>query len=69
MVVVARLAANAAIVPVTTIRSTLRLTKSAASSGRRLFSPSVNRYSTVIFFPSTQPSLRISCQNAPRGPR
>ena len=66
MVVVARLAANAAIVPVTTIRSTLRRTRSAASSGRRLFFPSVNRYSMVIFFPSIQPSLRTSCQNASR---
>ena len=35
MVVVALLAANAAGVAVTTIRSTLRRTKSAASSGRR----------------------------------
>ena len=35
MVVVAFFAANAAVVPATTIRSTLRRTKSAASSGRR----------------------------------
>ena len=64
MVVVALLAANAAGVPVTTIRSTLRRTKSAASSGRRSFFPSANRYSMVIFFPSIQPSLLSSCRNA-----
>ena len=48
----------------TTIRSTLRRTRSAASSGRRSFFPSANRYSTAIFFPWIHPSLRISCQNA-----
>ena len=49
---------------VTTIRSTLRRTKSAASSGRRSFFCSANRYSMVIFFPSIHPSLLSSCRNA-----
>ena len=65
IVVVAFLTANATGVAVTTIRSTLRRTSSAASSGRRsgpLFSP--NRYSMVIFFPSIHPSLLSSCRNA-----
>jgi hypothetical protein len=63
MVVVAPLAASAGVSPVTTIRSTLRRTSSAASSGRRpLFS--ANRYSMVIFFPSIHPSLLSSCRNA-----
>src|SRR5262249_26559195 len=47
------------------IRSTLRRTKSAASSGRRswpLFS--AKRYSVVKFFPSIQPSLLSSCRNS-----
>ena len=69
MVVVALFAANAAVPPVTTIRSTLRRTKSAASSGRRSFFCSANRYSMVIFFPSIHPSLLSSCRNASRGPR
>ena len=69
MVVVALFAANAAGVPETTIRSTLRRTKSAASSGRRSGFCSANRYSMVIFFPSIHPSLLSSCRNAPRGPR
>ena len=69
MVVVALFAANAGGVPVTTIRSTLRRTKSAASSGRRSAFASANRYSMVIFFPSIHPSLLSSCRNAPRGPR
>ncbi len=64
MVVVALFAANAAAVAVTTIRSTLRRTKSAASSGRRSRFPSANRYSMAIFFPSIQPSLLSSCRNA-----
>ena len=64
MVVVALLAANAAAVPATTIRSTLRRTRSAASSGRRSFFCSANRYSMVIFFPSIHPSLLSSCRNA-----
>ena len=58
MVVVALLAANADGVPETTIRSTLRRTSSAASSGRRSDFCSANRYSMVIFFPSIHPSLR-----------
>ena len=69
MVVVAFLAANAGGVPVTTIRSTLRRTRSAASSGRRSCFCSANRYSMVIFFPSIHPSLLSSCRNASRGPR
>ena len=64
MVVVALLAANAARVPATTIRSTLRRTRSAASSGRRSVFCSANRYSMAIFFPSIHPSLLISCRNA-----
>ena len=61
---VAFLAANAGGVDATTIRSTLRRTKSAASSGRRSCFCSANRYSMVIFFPSIQPSLLSSCRNA-----
>ena len=64
MVVVALLAANAGAVPATTIRSTLRRTKSAASSGRRSGFCSANRYSMVKFFPSIHPSLLSSCRNA-----
>ena len=64
MVVVAFFAANAAGPPVTTIRSTLRRTRSAASSGRRSGFCSPNRYSMVIFFPSIHPSLLSSCRNA-----
>ena len=64
MVVVAFFAANAGGVSETTIRSTLRRTKSAASSGRRSLLLSANRYSMVIFFPSIHPSLRSSCRNA-----
>jgi hypothetical protein len=45
MVVVAFFAANADAADVTTIKSTLRRTKSAASSGRRSFFCSANRYS------------------------
>ena len=64
MAVVAPLAANAGGPPVTTIRSTLRRTRSAASSGRRSFFPSTNRYSIAIFFRSIHPSLVSSCRNA-----
>ena len=64
MVVVAFFAANASVLPETTIRSTLRRTRSAASSGRRSFFCSANRYSMVIFFPSIHPSLLSSCRNA-----
>src|SRR5262247_2776828 len=63
MVVVAFVAANAATADVTTIRSTLRRTRSAASSGRRSFFCSANRYSMVMFFPSIHPSLLNSCRN------
>ena len=64
MVVVALFAANAGGAPETTIRSTLRRTKSAASSGRRSGFCSANRYSMAIFFPSIHPSLLSSCRNA-----
>src|SRR4030095_15319440 len=64
MVVVAFIAANADCTPGTTIRSTLRRTRSAASSGRRSFFPSANRDSIVMFFPSIHPSLLSSCRNA-----
>ena len=64
MVVVAFFAANAGGPPVATIRSTLRRTRSAASSGRRSSFCSANRYSMVIFFPSIHPSLLSSCRNA-----
>ena len=62
MVVVASFAANAGGSPVVTIKSTLRRTKSAASSGNRSRFCSANRYSMVIFFPSTHPSLLNSCR-------
>src|SRR5262245_22139148 len=64
MVVVISLTVSADGVSVTTIRSTLSRTRSAASSRRRSGFPSANRYSMVIFFPSVQPSLRISRRNA-----
>ena len=69
MVVVALLAANAGAVPVTTIRSTLRRTKSAASSGWRSDFCSANRYSMMRFFPSIHPSLSALAGTPPRGPR
>ena len=65
MVVVAFFAANVAGVPETTMRSTLRRTKSAAArSGTRSGFCSANRYSMVIFFPSIHPRLLSSCLNA-----
>src|SRR5262245_39908119 len=64
MVVVALLDANAATVPATTITSTFRRTKSAASSGNRWPFCSANRYSKAILFPSIHPSLLSSCRNA-----
>src|SRR5215510_12336114 len=64
IVVVALLAANAGGPPETTIRSTLRRTRSAARPESRSNFPSANRYSKVIFFPSIHPSLPISCRNA-----
>src|SRR5215510_5424901 len=64
MVLDAPFAANAGGGELTTIRSTLRRTRSAASSGRRSVFCSANRYSMVIFFPSIQPSLLSSCRNA-----
>ena len=62
MVTGAELTASAYGRPVITIRSTLRRTNSAASSGARSVFPSVNRYPMVIFFPSIHPSLRSSCR-------
>ena len=53
MVLVAPFAANPAGPPVIMIKSTLRRTKSAASSGRRSGFPSANRCSMVIFFPQS----------------
>src|SRR5262245_35360398 len=64
MVVVAFFAANTGAVDVPTMTSTLRRTSSAASSGRRSFFCSANRYSKAMFFPSIQPSLLSSCRNA-----
>src|SRR5262245_50208937 len=64
MVVVALLAANVGPVAETTIKSTLRRTRSAASSARRSVFSSLNRDSIVKFLPSIHPSLRISCQKA-----
>ena len=64
MVVVAFFAANGAAFPEATIKSTLRRTSSAASSGRRSVFPSANRYSMVKFFPSIHPSLLNSSRNA-----
>src|SRR5688572_33367915 len=61
MVVVALLAANADGAPETTIRSTLRQPgPPQAQAGAHLCS--ANRYSKVIFFLSTQPSLLSSCR-------
>src|SRR5262249_6748576 len=57
-------AADAGGFPVITIKSTLRRTNSAASSGRRSVFPSAKRYSKTILFPSIQPSLLSSCRNA-----
>ena len=64
MVVVAPFAANGVGPPETTIRSTLRRTKSAARSGNRSSFCSANRYSMVMFFPSIHPSLLSSCRSA-----
>src|SRR5215471_7746693 len=62
MVVVAFFAADADGGAEATIKSTLRRTSSAASSGRRSGFCSANRYSMVIFFPSIHPSLLSSCR-------
>ena len=64
MVVVAFFAANAGGGDATTIRSTLRGTRSAASSGRRSSFRFANRYSMVMFFSSIHPSVRSSWRNA-----
>ena len=69
MVVVALFAANGVGPPEATIRSTLRRTRSAASSGSRSGFCSANRYSMVIFFPSIHPSLLSSCRNASKQDR
>ena len=68
IVVVAFFAANAAGVARTTIKSTFRRTRSAASSGMRSGFCSPNRYSMVKFFPSSHPSLRISCRKVSMRP-
>ena len=64
MVVLAFFTANVDGVSGTTIKSDLRRTNSAARSGRRSSLCSANRYSIVIFFPSTHPNLRNSSRNA-----
>jgi hypothetical protein len=64
MVLVAPFAANGVGPPTVTIRSTLRRTNSAASSGSRSRFPSAYRYSMVRFFPSIHPNLFSSCRNA-----
>ena len=54
--VVADLAANASgVPPMVTITSTLRRTRSAASSGNRSNCPSAHLYSMLTFLPSTKP--------------
>src|SRR5262249_33929733 len=63
IVVVALLAANADGPVPTTNKSTLRRTKSVASSCRRSDFCSANLYSMAIFFPSIHPNLLISCRN------
>ena len=67
MVLVAPFAANAGGPELATIRSTLRRTNSAASSGRRSGFCSANRYSKVMLFPSIHPSLLSSCRKASWG--
>jgi hypothetical protein len=57
MALVAPFAANPGGSPVTTIKSTLRRTNSAARSGSRSSFCSANRYSMVIFFPSNPSKL------------
>src|SRR5262245_28323452 len=64
MVAVVLLAANTNGFDATRIRSTLRRTRSAASSGRRSFIPSAHRNSFAIFFSSIHHSLHISYRNA-----
>src|SRR5215831_10190046 len=64
MVLLAPFATNGVGPPEATIRSTLRRTRSAASSGSRSSFCSANRYSMVMFFPSIHPSLLSSCRNA-----
>ena len=56
MVADARFAASGARVPIARITSTLRLTSSAASSGKRSRLLSANLGSNAIFLPSVQPS-------------
>jgi hypothetical protein len=41
-----------------------RRTKSRASSAKRSYWPSAQRYSTVTFFPSTKPASARPCRNA-----
>jgi len=46
------------------MQSTLSLTSSAASPGRRFLSPFANRHSMTMFWPSMYPSSRRPCRNA-----
>ena len=64
MLLVAFFAASAADPAGATITSTLRRTRSAASSGNRSTFPSAHRYSMTRFCPSTQPSSRSLRKNA-----
>ena len=63
------LAANAAGVPLSTIRSTFKTNqvRRELRQALRLFA-SANRYSMAIFFPSIHPSLLSSCRNASTRP-
>lgn len=55
IVEVAAFAASAAGNPEAAITSTFLATRSAASSGRRRYSPTLQRYSIETFWPSTRP--------------
>jgi hypothetical protein len=69
MELVAPFAANRVDPPEATSRSTFNRTSSVASSDRRSFFCSANRYSMMRFFPSIHPSSRSSAETPPRGPR
>src|SRR5262249_16164005 len=49
--------------------STLSRTRSTARSGNLSDRPSADRYSTMMFWPSTHPSARSPCPNASEGVR
>ena len=57
---------NAAAVGDLTMTSTLSRTSSTARSGDLSDRPSADRYSTMMFWPSTRPSSRRPCRNASR---